>query len=1125
MKNPDFIDNRNGNTLAQALAEVLGGGAKGYGPGMAEEHAVSPAAVSIASAFFSPAGFSHIADHLLKVPSVRLLLGAEPPYEAHRERRRLEETQDQFERRRLREGLKTLDSGLRAERDALPFTKTSAFALRKLVKVLRDGHMEVRRYEDAFLHAKAYIFSDGGQYGAKAGVIAGSSNLTSAGLTRNLELNLGRYDHPIVKQAQDWFDDLWDEATPFDLASLFEEVFAEWQPFDIFLRVLWQLYGEEVRLDEQEDRNLPLTSFQKHGVARALRLIDEYGGAIVADEVGLGKTFIAGEIIKIYQHRRQKALLICPAALRDATWAKFRSRNNLHIDCVSYEQLANDLQLIDPRSKRPGHQNLPLSKDEYQLVIVDEAHNYRNPDAKARAAVLRNLLFGQKRDLLLLTATPVNNSLWDLFHLIRFFIRQDSQLADRGILSLYERFKLAMREDPTALSPDMLYPIIDATTVKRTRQFVKKHYQNDTITGPDGKPHPIVFPEPKAMTVRYALDEALPGFFEKIESALDPDDHSDTLKFARYRIESYRRGALSEEEETDPERREDLARTRAAVGLLRSGLLKRFESSAHAFHRTVEKMAREHDHFLAALDQGKIINTAFLRELAGDDDAVFEDLLDHSDHVLDASDFLVKQLKQDVIHDRDILNDLAKEAAGISTDRDPKLKALTEELIKIARQAEEEGQDSEDVSQKRKVIIFSFFADTVDWIRKYLRQIVETNPELKAYKDRITAVAGSDELEDEVSRIKAVQGFTPISSEAPAGQDANIYDILIATDVLAEGVNLQQCRHIINFDLPWNPMRLVQRHGRIDRIGSPHKRVFLRTIFPADRLDQMLRLEQRILNKLAMAAASVGVMQPIEHAPHGERVFTETREEIERLLHEDSSLYERGGTASATQSGEEYRQTLRKALSENRSRIVNLPWKVGSGLVKGKENGIFFCAAVGDRTYLRFIKAEKGWKPIAVPEGIISEIGTCLRLIECEQETRRYVPDEIKDSVYDFWDVAQTDIWNSWMYETDPANLQPKIRPLNIRVAEFIRAHPAIDMDEAKTRLALDIIESPWPAREERMLRDWFGNADFSGAKKSSFLIDQILNTGLEPFIQPPVLSPISKEDVSLICWMLVTSE
>ena len=926
MSKPDFIDNRDGNTLAQALGAVLGVGAGG---GLSEG-TEPPDQVRIATAFFSPTGFAHIADHLETVPEVRLMLGADLAAGVPEERKRLDETPAMFERRRMEAGLHRMGDSLRHERDHLPFTRVSGAALRKLIHALRAGNMEVRRYEKAFLHAKAYIFTPAdGAYGKPEGIIVGSSNLTGAGLTRNLELNLGRYERPIVEQARQWFDDLWDEAEPYDLAVLFEEIFQPRTPWEIFIRVLWQLYGDEVEEDAKADQNLPLTSFQKHGVARALRLIRDLGGAIIADEVGLGKTFIAGEILQIYHERRQRALLICPAALRDTTWKKFLTHFQLFVECLSFEELANDIQLRDARRPKADQEKLQRKLEEYQLVIVDEAHNYRNPDAPTRAAVLRQLMFGRRRDLLLMTATPVNNSLWDLYHLIRFFLRQDAHLANRGILSIRERFERAMHVDPSNLNPDVLYPIIDATTVKRTRQFIKKHYAGDTIIGPDGTPQLIVFPQPKAITVRYNLDDLLPDFFDRLESALDPDG-GDAITFTRYMPDEFLVSGGDAEE---------IARARSMVGLLRSGLLKRFESSAFAFRKTVEKMVREHGTFLDALEAGHVVTTAFMKEVSGDDEALFEDLLAATENQTDASLYHVDELRAVVERDRGLLQGLANEAATITPDRDPKLKALADALVEIVKQAEDEATDRVDEAQKRKVLVFSFFEDTVEWIQKFLNIELENRPELAGYRGRMIAISGSGDLA-EVSRQQAVQGFAPISMEASAGQDADLYDLAITTDVLAEGVNLQQCRHIINFDMPWNPMRLVQRHGRIDRIGSPHNRVFMRTIFPVDRLDALLNLKKRILDKLAMAAASVGVAAPIEGAAHGTQVFTETRDEIEKLMKEDASLYERGGTASAAQTGEEYRQTLRKALEQDRDNIVRLPWKVGTGMMKGARRGM-----------------------------------------------------------------------------------------------------------------------------------------------------------------------------------------
>lgn len=1129
---PAFVDNRNGNTLAQALGSLLGVASLGRESSGAPETRL-PSEARIATAYFSPAGFAQIADGLAEVPMVRLLLGADlaahgrPPC-----RRQLGEPRTVFDQRCVGECLARMTTELRRERDRLPFTYAGRASLATLVEALKSGNVEVRRYEKAFLHAKAYILTEG--------VLAGSSNLTAAGLTTNLELSLGRDDGTTVECATRWFDDLWDDAEPYDLVDVFEELLLPRTPWEVFLRVLWQLYGDEVDKDAEEDENLPLTSFQKHGVARALRLINATGGAVVADEVGLGKTFIAGEILQMYRDRRQRALLICPAALRDTTWKKFLSQYQLFVESLSYEQLANDAQLLPPDADRPGRQQLQRPLDEYQLVVVDEAHNYRNPDAPTRAGTLRRLLFGRRRDLLLLTATPVNNSLWDLYHLVRFFLRQDAHLADRGILSIRGRFEAAMREDPSSLSPDLLYPIIDATTVKRTRQFVRKHYAGDTIPGPDGQAHHIEFPSPQAVTVRYALDDRLPGFFDRLEAALDPDGE-DAISFARYTPAAYLLSAGDSEEN---------ARARAVVGLLRSGLLKRFESSAHAFRKTAERMAAMHDQFLEALDAGYVVTTTFLSELSADDQTGVEELLAEADAqpderlYADAALYDVKRLRRQLERDRDLLQELAADAAKITPEQDPKLKALADALAEIAGQAEAEASHSDDERQKRKVLVFSSFADTVAWIRRYLAQAVETHPGLESYGGRVAAATGSSREAAE-SRLQAVQGFAPRSMGAPAGSDADRFDVLVSTDVLAEGVNLQQCRHVVNFDMPWNPMRLVQRHGRIDRIGSPHRRVFLRTIFPEDRLDRLLNLEQRILAKLAMAAASVGVTAPIEGAAHGDQVFAETREEIEKLLREDASLFERGGTAGAAQTGEEYRQTLRKALHADRRRIVEMPWKTGSGMTKGTRRGIFFCAVVGhatklERTYLRFVPATADWSPDR-SASMEAEVGACLRLVECEEDTPTSFPPVVQERAYDFWEVARQDIWERWMHETDPANLQPRLRPLNQRVAAFIRDNLPPDMPEDRVRRAVEVLESPWPRREEMMLRKWFGSADQPlvdsapsasgppkdgrGAALSQYLIDQVLSTGLEPLRPPPLLPVIEPGEVELICWLAISPE
>ena len=333
----------------------------------------------------------------MAVPRVRLMLGAEPPAEALRPRRHVDETEGDFERRRLREGLRQLNDGLRAERDRMPFARASAGALHKLVRVLNAGRMEVRRYENAFLHAKVYIVAnDPGATGIKAGVIVGSSNLTSAGLTRNLELNLGRFDHPVVEQVRIGLTRYGKKRSRLILRLSMKRFSPSGSLGKYTFVFSGSFMGKSLKKSQQIPRALPLTSFQAHGVARTLRLMSECGGAIVADEVGLGKTFIAGEIVRVFQLRRQRALLICPAALRDTTWRKFKSKFELYLDTVSYEELANERQMREALHQKNGVEHLDRNLDEYQLIVVDEAHNYRNPDAPTRAVVLRQLLFGKR---------------------------------------------------------------------------------------------------------------------------------------------------------------------------------------------------------------------------------------------------------------------------------------------------------------------------------------------------------------------------------------------------------------------------------------------------------------------------------------------------------------------------------------------------------------------------------------------------------------------------------------------------------------------------------------------------------------------------------------------------------
>ena len=496
---PELATNRAGRTVAEAL--------NGYITHAATEF-VGGARLDIASAYFNVGGYSLLADSLDQLNGARLLLGAEPTPPEKRPRALGDESArpERAARARLQRALEGHERDLTTDRDLLGFSVEADTAVRRLVGWLRSGDVQVRRLEGRFLHGKAYLVSD-----RSHGVMAGSSNFTRAGLSTNLELNLGNYSPHVVRQVQEWFEELWAEADDYELAALFEARFEPHPPELIYLRMLWQLYGADLaaEADAEGAPQIHLTSFQTDGLWRARRILDRHNGVLVADEVGLGKTFLAGELIReAALDRRQRVLVITPATLRDGPWQAFRSEYNLPMELISYEELAADQRL------NPDHATGPTleatSVNDYAMVVIDEAQNLRNPSTQ-RAEALRRLLAGSPpKKLVLLSATPVNNSLWDLYYLLSYFLRNDATFADVGIRSLRDHFATAMAQNPSDLTPEHLFDVLDAVAVRRTRSFVKRFYPNDTVRI-GGREQPITFPTPRVRRVVYDLDAVLPA--------------------------------------------------------------------------------------------------------------------------------------------------------------------------------------------------------------------------------------------------------------------------------------------------------------------------------------------------------------------------------------------------------------------------------------------------------------------------------------------------------------------------------------------------------------------------------------------------------------------------------------
>ena len=1093
---PTFATNRarTGETVAKAINDHVSW--------VAGRWATKPR-LSIATAYVNPGGLHLIEASLVeKAGSVRLLVGAEPEPPTARIRQLNDDD------RPVPRALEGSERTMVEDRNLLGFTFEEEDSARRFVEWLRTDIVEVRRFEHGFLHGKAFLVDDPGDQDAE-GVLAGSSNLTYAGLATNYELNIGHYDPMTVNQVREWYEEMWAGSTDYkrELIRLYGQRFEEHSPYLIYLCMLYEKYGAEVEaLAAQSATGLALASFQQDGVTLANWILSKYSGVVVADGVGLGKTFIAGELIRqAVEDRRQRVLVVAPAALRDGPWRAFKADQLFSFEVVSYEELAADTQLMESGSGS----HLAHPRNEYSLIVIDEAHAFRNLGTQ-RALALERLLEGfPPKSVVLLTATPVNNSLWDLYNLLAYFVRNDATFASVGIPSLRERFKEATALDPNDLDPSHLFDVLSPVVVRRTRSYVRDYYPDAEVNG-----QRISFPTPRVMAVNYELGGVVPGLLARIELAMT--DTGDTVGFriargdevlalARYAPSRYRLtgdGVRSYETQL--------------AGLLQSGLLKRFESSAHAFAKTCETMATSNDAFMELLDRGYVATGSAMTELMSADADELEDLIiaKGGDWTVEpASSYDLVALREHVNADRNLLREWAAEARSVLPQDDPKLLALRAKLLEILERARTGVGDDEIMRDRRKVIIFSYFADTVRWIADYL-ELEFSKPEFADYRNRVAVMEGADRGTNSEARV--LFGFAPRTTEAPPGHEDE-FDVLVTTDVLAEGVNLQQAQHVINFDLPWNPMRLVQRNGRIDRIGSSHREVFSHCFMPDTELDRLLNLEQRLRSKIIQAAASVGTEGEIlPGSAINDQSFTEAADVIDQIREGDAEFL--NGPADSS-SVEEFRQQLRAGL-ENPSMaraVRELAWGSGSGkLVHGEERGYIFCVRVGDHEDVQFRYI--GFTDPREPK-VSSDVLTCLRKAGSTATTERRLDEQSYQMAFAAWTVAKQDILTTWTRFTDIRELQPEIPKAMRDAVALIDRCPPSGMSQQGVEDLRDTLNAPYPERILRQVREILA-LDSDDAFKSAELVDLRLRLALTAPPDPEPLPVIDALDLHLVAWM-----
>ena len=610
---------------------------------------------------------------------------------------------------------------------------------------------------------------------------------------------------------------------------------------------------------------------------------------------------------------------------------------------------------------------------------------------------------------------------------------------------------------------------MDQVAVRRTRKFVKEHYANELIIGPDGKPTTIKFPQPKVRRIDYDLDDDGLALIDAMVYALDDPTDPHAPRAWEDRSRDPKRLMLARYLSSMYTVDHDLQEYQISnAGLLRSGLLKRLESSPQALHASLEKMIVSHEAFLDALEQGISCSRARrsatgcrLTPTTSTSSSLSSTTTSRSSRSTATTSPSSRPTSSPT---SPCLASCETSPRSSSTGSSPRSQKLIEELTEIAEEAQRVDPRGLSHADRRKVIVFSAFTDTIIPIHEAVLEAIEAAPAgspLADYKGRVappimgsyakTHERGASGGVDQGGRASTIAGFAPQTAGPrnaagePTAKDE--FDILFTTDVLAEGVNLQQAGQMINYDLPWNPMRIVQRHGRVDRIGSKHDYVYLGLFFPAERLDALLELEARLEAKLALADAAVGAGEVLPGRGPGHEVNLAD----DQVIDEFEKLLDAGGS-SASLSGEEYRRRLYGAfnmepLIEGRRPQPSL--RVGQRL---REPG-------RARQRLRLLRQDRQQPEAVVPlrpgrrrlvasihRGRASRSSRPTRSSRSASPTRRTrrrsggCPEDVYDQAFDAWEVARDSVYDAWKELTDPNAFQPDL-PLSFRDAYALVLH------------------------------------------------------------------------------------
>lgn len=833
-----------------------------------------------------------------------------------------------------------------------------------ILDAMKSGKIECRVFNKNKFHAKTYITYFRDEYREKfiqamnvpsGYALVGSSNFTKAGLTQNIELNVQVSSD--MAQLQEWFDEHWEQGEDITTAVLtvIENHVKEFSPYDVYMRSMYEYFKsreETVSEWEQHDSVIykGLSQYQRDGYNSMVEIANRYSGAFLCDGVGLGKTFVGMMLIERFvKKERKNVVLIVPASTRVSVW-----------ETTIKKYIPEILEGFYP-FKIINHTDLLLEKNENlmkqiqeqaEIVVIDEAHHFRNRSSNRYRKLFDMMAVGHQKQMFMLTATPINNSFLDLQHLIELFThRQEDYFAPAplGIHSLSGHFKKMeadLRKQTDAdisnaidISDDLFRAdkLVNELVVQRSRAYVKK-----SLSTTEGDK--VLFSVRQAPTVaNYSLrisygkliDDFVDSFYRKDKETGRSLPILALAVYSPYEDEYY----IGDKSKIDLM---VSGRQQQVVNLIRQLLLKRFESSIAAFEETCIRIYYRLYKFLTDYkDQG---NTRLIDRMMNHQAAVIDyvnrfiennmqstldefedDLPDYVWNVeenLSSDDFDIRAMLEDTILDMEVLAEFIEDIMGFDSSKDDKIRELKRIL-----------KEDEHVKDK-KVIVFTEFRSTAKYIYHELQ---------KAGFDGLYEIDG----QSKVNRHDMVVRFSPYYNDSCSADVQDEIKILIATDVLAEGLNLQDASCLINYELHWNPVRLMQRIGRVDRrrnaeieaklladhpeLKADRANAYYWNFLPPSELEQLLNIYQTVSKKALRISKTFGI--------EGKKLLTP--DDDFDALKEFNSQYE-GETSWDEEMALAYQKLL--ATQPDYPTLVEfLPKKMYSGKQATTFNGFFFC--------------------------------------------------------------------------------------------------------------------------------------------------------------------------------------